>query len=163
MHRPHSLQVTGACCKEVAARQSWAEYSSRPTTDSRHHGWAIKDFSVLSEMHSLCEQPFYDIILMMLHIKKSCILISNQNLQIVLNPFKIFPMLWDTCAAFSYPIEHARHDTLDPHWARTCWTVMGQWLQSQPLSNMTFVTQHLFTCEEQVTTIWSTNLHCTDV
>ena len=35
-HRPHSFQVTGARCTEVAARQSWAEYSSRPTTDSRH-------------------------------------------------------------------------------------------------------------------------------
>ena len=31
-HRPHSHQVTGARCTEVAARQSWAEYSSRPTT-----------------------------------------------------------------------------------------------------------------------------------
>ena len=37
----HSRQVTGARCTEVAARQSWAEYSSRPTTDSRHQGWAI--------------------------------------------------------------------------------------------------------------------------
>ena len=34
-HRPHSRQVTGARCTEVAARQSWAEYSSRPTTHSR--------------------------------------------------------------------------------------------------------------------------------
>ena len=34
-HRPHSRQVTGAHCTEVAARQSWAEYSSRPTTHSR--------------------------------------------------------------------------------------------------------------------------------
>ena len=41
----------------VAARQSWAEYSSRPTTHSRREGWAIKDFSVLSEMCSICEQP----------------------------------------------------------------------------------------------------------
>ena len=28
-HRPHSRQVTGARCTEVAARQSWAEYTSR--------------------------------------------------------------------------------------------------------------------------------------
>ena len=34
-HRPHSRQVTGARCTEVAARQSWAVYSSRPTTHSR--------------------------------------------------------------------------------------------------------------------------------
>ena len=33
-HRPHSRQVTGARCTEVAARQSWAVYSSRPTTQS---------------------------------------------------------------------------------------------------------------------------------
>ena len=43
-HRPHLRQVTGARCTEVAARQSWTEYSSRPTTDSRHQGWAIKRF-----------------------------------------------------------------------------------------------------------------------
>ena len=35
VHRPHSRQVTGARCTEVAARQSWAVYSSRPTTHSR--------------------------------------------------------------------------------------------------------------------------------
>ena len=40
-HRPHSRQVTGARCTEVAARQSWAEYTSRPTTDSLIQGWAI--------------------------------------------------------------------------------------------------------------------------
>ena len=28
-HRLHSRQVTGACCTEVAARQSWTEYSLR--------------------------------------------------------------------------------------------------------------------------------------
>ena len=30
-HRPYSRQVTVARCRGVAARQSWAEYSSRPT------------------------------------------------------------------------------------------------------------------------------------
>ena len=30
LHRPHSRQVTGVCCIEVAARQLWAEYSSMP-------------------------------------------------------------------------------------------------------------------------------------
>ena len=38
-HRPNSRQVTGACCTEVAAPQSWAEYSSMPTTDSRYQAW----------------------------------------------------------------------------------------------------------------------------
>ena len=80
VQRPHSRQVTGARCTEVAAHQSWAEYSSRPTMNSMHQGWAIKDFSVLSEMRSICEQPFYDIILIILHINKSCVLISKQNL-----------------------------------------------------------------------------------
>ena len=83
-HRPHSRQVTGARCTEVAARQSWAEYSSRPTTDSRHQGWAIKDFFVLSEMLTIYEQPFYGIVLMILHTNKSCVLIRDQNSQIFL-------------------------------------------------------------------------------
>ena len=91
-------QVTGTRCTKVEARQSWAEYSSRPTMDSRHQGWAIKDYSVLSEMHSICEQPFYGIILMILHINKS---------------FKKSPMVWDTCMAFSLPDKHARHDTTE--------------------------------------------------
>ena len=82
--RAHSRQVTGARCTEVAARQSWAEYSSRPTTDSRHQGWAIKDVFVLSEMLTICEQPLYDIVLMILHINKSCVIIRDQNSQIFL-------------------------------------------------------------------------------
>ena len=82
-HRPHSNQVIGAPCTEVEARQSWAEYSSRPTTDSRNQGWAIKDFSVFSEMCSICEQALYGIILMILRTYKSCILVIDQNVQIV--------------------------------------------------------------------------------
>ena len=66
---------------EVSARQSWAEYSSRPKTDSRHQGWTIKDFSVLSEMCSICEQPLYGIMLMISHTNKWCVLSSDQNLQ----------------------------------------------------------------------------------
>ena len=38
-HRPHSRQVTGARCTEVTARQSWAEYSSRPTTGAEQ--WSL--------------------------------------------------------------------------------------------------------------------------
>ena len=64
--------------------------------------------------------------------------------------------------AFSLPVEHACHNTTNPHWARTCWMVMGQWLQSQRIPYMAGVTQHLLTCEEQVTKIWSTNLQCAD-
>ena len=52
--------------------------------DCRHQGWAIKDFSVLSEMGSICGQPLYDIILMILHTNTSCVLIIDQNLQIFL-------------------------------------------------------------------------------
>ena len=83
-HRLHSRQVTGARCTEVAARQSWAKYSSRPTMHSRRQGWAIKDFSVLSKICSICEQPLYGIMLMILHTNKWCVLISDQNLQIFL-------------------------------------------------------------------------------
>ena len=89
-HRRHTRQVTGARFTEVAAGQSWAEYSSRPTTDSRNQGWAIKDFSILSEMFSICEQPLYGILSMTLH-SKWCVLISDQNLQIFFKPIQKIP------------------------------------------------------------------------
>ena len=83
-HRPHSRQVTGARCTGVVARQSWAEYYPRPTTDSRHQGWAIKYFFVLSEMLTICEQPLYVIVLMILYTNKSRALIKDQNSQLFL-------------------------------------------------------------------------------
>ena len=39
-HRPHSRQVNGARCTEVAAHQSWAQYSSRPTTGAEQ--WLVR-------------------------------------------------------------------------------------------------------------------------
>ena len=107
MHWPHSRQVTGARCTEVAACQTWVEYSSRPTTDSRHQGWAIKDFSVLSEMCSICEQPLYGIMLMILHTNKWCVLISEQNLQI------FFKSIWKIPSA-------SRHSRCPFTSCRTC-------------------------------------------
>ena len=86
-HRSHSRQVTGARCTEVAARQSRAEYSPKPT-NSRHRGWAIKKIPVLSEMRSICLQPLYGIMLMILHTNKQCVLISDKNLQMFLSPLK---------------------------------------------------------------------------
>ena len=83
--------MTGARCTEVPARQSWAEYSSRPTTDSRHQGWAIKDFFVLSEMLTICEQPLYGTVLMILHTNKSCLLIRGQNAQMFLKSIQNIP------------------------------------------------------------------------
>ena len=59
---------------------SWV-YFSRPTMHSRRQGWAIKDFSVLSEMWSICEQPLYCITLMILHTNNWCALISDKNLK----------------------------------------------------------------------------------
>ena len=47
------------------------------------------------------------------------------------SPFKISPMLRDTRAGFSLPVEHARHDTTDLHWPRMCWMVMT-WLDFGP-------------------------------
>ena len=95
-HRPHSRQVTGARC--TGGRQSWAEYSSRPTTHSRRQGWAIKDFSVLSEMCSICKQPVYGIMLMILHTNKWCVLISDQNLQI------FFKSIWKIPSASGHSL-----------------------------------------------------------
>ena len=60
-----------------------------------------------------------------------------------ISPFKKFPMFWDTRSAFSVPVEHARHDTTDPHWTRARWMVMGQVLQSQRIPYMARLTQHL--------------------
>ena len=69
---------------------------------------------------------------------------------------------WPTIhAACSLPVQHACHDTTDSHhahWARTCWIVMGQWLQPQRIPYMARMTQHLLTCGEQVTKIWSDDL-----
>ena len=64
-HRPHSRQVTGARCNggRGSPVMSWILLNARPTTHSRRQGWAIKDFSVLSEMCSICEQPLYGIML----------------------------------------------------------------------------------------------------
>ena len=104
-HRRHSRQVTGPRCTAVAARQSWAEYSSRPTTDSRHQGWAIKGFSVLSEMCSICELPLYGIILIILHTNKWCVLISDQVC-------KYFRSIWKIRSAS----EHSRGPFT------SCWT-----------------------------------------
>ena len=42
-------------------------------------------------MRSIYEQPFYGFILMILHINKSCVLISNQNLQIFFKSIKKIP------------------------------------------------------------------------
>ena len=87
----------------------------------------MKGFFVLSEMCSICEQPLRGIIFMILHTNKSCVLISDQNLHIFLSTFEQFPVLRDTRAALSLPVEqHARHDTIYPHWARTCGMVIGQ-------------------------------------
>ena len=76
---------------------------SRPTTDCMHQGWAIKYFSVLNEMRSICGQPLYGIISMILHINKSRVLINYQNIQIFLSPFQKSPMLRNTRAAFHFP------------------------------------------------------------
>ena len=95
-HRPHSRQVTGACCTEVAAHQSWAEYSSRPTTDCRHQGWSTKDFSVLSEMCSIRQQPLHGIILMILHTNKWCVWISDEKFQM------FFKSIWKIPSALGH-------------------------------------------------------------
>ena len=42
-HWPQSRQVTGARCTEVAADQSWAEYSSRSTTGAEQ--WSMRWFN----------------------------------------------------------------------------------------------------------------------
>ena len=54
-------------------------------------GWAIKDFSILSEMCSICEQPLYGIMLMILHTDKWCVLISDKNFQIFFKSIRIIP------------------------------------------------------------------------
>ena len=82
-HRPHSRQVTGARCTEVAARQSWAEYSSRPTTDSWIQGWAIKDFSVLNVMHCISKYTINGIFSIILNFNQPTILMKPKNLQLL--------------------------------------------------------------------------------
>ena len=131
----------------------------RKKGDSIRQTIIIYSACMLSEILAICEQSLYGIVLMILHTNKSCVLIGDQISQI----FRTSPMLRFTRPAFSLPVEHARHDTPDLHWARTCWMVMGQWLRPQWIPYMARVTQHLLTCGEQVTKIWSTNLHCANV
>ena len=51
-------------------------------------GVGDKSFSILSEMWSICEQPVYGIILVILHTNKWSVLISDQNLQ------RVFKSIW---------------------------------------------------------------------
>ena len=44
----------------------------------------------------------------------------------------------------SRPVEHARHDPTDLHWARTRWMVMGQWIQPKWIPYRARVTQHVW-------------------
>ena len=55
-HRPHSRQVTGERCTEVAARQSWAKYSSRPTTGAEQ--WWVRWFQCLIRTWSCVDFQF---------------------------------------------------------------------------------------------------------
>ena len=151
--------VPCVCCGWSAAQASRYETvpdqpqwtHSRPTTDCRHQSWAI---IVLSELCSICEQPLYGIIVMILHIHKICTQI--------LPPFQKFTLLRDTRVALSFPVEHARPASIDPHWTRTCCMVMGQRLQPRRIPYMARVTQHLLICGKHVTKIWSTDLYCAE-
>ena len=55
-HWPHSRQVTGARCTEVAADQSWAEYSSRSTTGAKQ--WSMRWFNAWLESDLLLKSNF---------------------------------------------------------------------------------------------------------
>ena len=85
--QPRSCQVTVPDPHRVVAADQPQWIHSRPKTDCRHQGWAIKDFSALSKMRSTSKQPLYDITSMILHVNKSCVLIIDQNLQIFLKSF----------------------------------------------------------------------------
>ena len=81
-HRPHSRQVTGARCTggRGSPVMSWILLKANNAQCASGVG-DKRFFSVLSEMCSICEQPLYDIMLMILHTNKWCVLISDQNLQ----------------------------------------------------------------------------------
>ena len=64
-------------------------------------------------------------------------------------------MLRDTGAAFGLRVEHAQ---LGPHML----IGYGSITSAQWIPYMACVTQHLLTFGEQVTKIWTTNLHCPD-
>ena len=55
-HRPHSRQVTEARYTEGAARQSWAEYSSRPTTEDEQ--WPVRWLQCLIKKWSCVNSQF---------------------------------------------------------------------------------------------------------
>ena len=81
-HRPHSRQVTGARCTGGRGSPVMSWILLKANNAQQASGVGDKDFSVLSEICSICEQPLYRIMLMILHTNKWCVLNSDQNLQI---------------------------------------------------------------------------------
>ena len=93
-HRPHSRQVTETPCTEVVARQSWAEYSSRPTAGAEQ--WSVRWLQCLiskwscvnfqSHLHTqIARKPTYvihDLCYLLLFIIGTDIKINHTNLAI---------------------------------------------------------------------------------
>ena len=93
-HRTHSRQVTGARCTKVAARQSWAEYSSRPTTGAEQWSvrwpqcliskWSCVNFQFQLHTQIACKPTYvtHDLCYMLLFIIGTDIKFNHTNLAI---------------------------------------------------------------------------------
>ena len=113
-HRPNSRQVTGGRCTggRGSPVMSWIPLKAN---NAQQASGAIKYFSVLSEMYSICEQPLYGIMLMILHTIKWCVLISDQNLQI------FFKSIWKIPSASGHSHSPFTSCPTRPSWHNGSW------------------------------------------
>ena len=81
-HRPHSRQVTGARCTGIRGSPVMSWILLKANNAQQASGVGDKRFFRFKRNAQHCEQPLYDIMLMILHTNKWCVLISDQNLQI---------------------------------------------------------------------------------
>ena len=114
-HRPHSRQVTGARCTGGRGSPVMSWILLKANNAQQVSGVGDKRF-----FRFFREQPLYDIMLMILHTNKWCVLISDKDLQIFLKS------LWKIPSASG----HSRSPFTSCR-TRQSWhngMVMGQWL-----------------------------------
>ena len=80
-HRPHTRQVTGARCTGGRGSPVMSWILLKANNAQQASGVGDKRFFRFKRNVQHCEQPLYDIMLMILNTNKWCVLISDQNLQ----------------------------------------------------------------------------------
>ena len=84
-------------------------------------------------MHCISKYTINGIFSMILNFNQPTILLKPKNLQLLyISIFLKKKELRDTRTSFWLPFAHARHGSIAPGRARTCWFVTGQWLHVEP-------------------------------